>query len=116
MRNSLGDRPKADRLEESPLAPRALRQANVESPSLSRPETVYHGVKIAGYSECAGDVIGRADRQDGNRGCAVTQGTSDPCHRAVAARHDHEVPVLGQGFPIVSVLARLIVRREAGSV
>src|SRR5215469_14218335 len=109
MGNGFGDRAETDGLEEPPLSPGSLSQANVEASSLSHAQAVYDGLHVPGYSERTGDVVGGPDGQDSNRGCAVTQGAGNPCHGAIAACHHHEVPFLGEGFSIVPVLTRLIV-------
>ena len=65
----------------------------------------YHRLDVIVKAKRAGNIVGGPDRQDRHRNLAVAQGTRDPCHRAVAAGDDHEIPLLVEHVLIVFALA-----------
>ena len=67
----LGQRPPADRLDESTAAPRTDRQADIEPLDRRAAQCLDQGIGFAVDAETARDVIGGAERQDGNQGLTV---------------------------------------------
>ena len=107
MRNGLGNRAEADRLEKPTLPPRTARHADIQAFGLCRRQVRYQCLDVAVEAKRASNIVGGPDRQDCQGNVAVAKPTGDPRHGAVAAGDDHQVPSLAQGLLVV-VLARLI--------